>query len=207
MADGSYCQNKNKNTQVANSSFSWRRRQWQLTPVFLPGKSLGQRSLVGYSPWGCKESDTTEQLDFPPWEFLTPISLRALGPFLFLGDPGLVINLPRNWLSQNQNVDFIQSYVISYIQKHILSHIICQVLENSDEKELVPVLINSYSTNNTGESRIYMMTIYQTVLGKINVHLALSFLYGPVLTFKHGYWKNHSFDPMDLCQQNDVSAF
>ena len=32
--------------------------------VFLPGKSLGQRSLVGYSPWGCKEWDTTERLTF-----------------------------------------------------------------------------------------------------------------------------------------------
>ena len=30
------------------------RRKWQPTPVFLPGKSYGQRSLVGYSPWGCK---------------------------------------------------------------------------------------------------------------------------------------------------------
>ena len=30
-------------------------------PVFLPGESQGQRSLVGYSPRGCKESDTTEQ--------------------------------------------------------------------------------------------------------------------------------------------------
>ena len=29
-------------------------------PVFLPGKPHGQRSLAGYSPWGCKESDTTE---------------------------------------------------------------------------------------------------------------------------------------------------
>ena len=29
-------------------------RKWQLTPVFLPGEFLGQRSLVGYSPWGCK---------------------------------------------------------------------------------------------------------------------------------------------------------
>ena len=36
------------------------RRAWQLTPVFLPGESLGQRGLVGYSPWGCKESDMTE---------------------------------------------------------------------------------------------------------------------------------------------------
>ena len=35
-------------------------RAWQPTPVFLPGESYGQRSLVGYSPWGHKESDTTE---------------------------------------------------------------------------------------------------------------------------------------------------
>ena len=38
---------------------SWRRK-WQPTPVFLPGKSHGWRSLVGYSPWGRKELDTTE---------------------------------------------------------------------------------------------------------------------------------------------------
>ena len=30
------------------------RWKWQVTPVFLPGESHGQRSLVGYSPWGCK---------------------------------------------------------------------------------------------------------------------------------------------------------
>ena len=35
-------------------------KEWQPTPVFLPGKTPGQRSLVGYSPWGRKESDTTE---------------------------------------------------------------------------------------------------------------------------------------------------
>ena len=40
-----------------------RRRQWQPTPLFFPGKSHG-RSLVGCSPWGRKESDTTEQLHF-----------------------------------------------------------------------------------------------------------------------------------------------
>ena len=37
----------------------WRRAR-QSTAVFLPGESRGQRSLAGYSPWGCKESDTTE---------------------------------------------------------------------------------------------------------------------------------------------------
>ena len=36
------------------------KRKWQPALVFLPGKSHRQRSLVGYSPWGCKESDTTE---------------------------------------------------------------------------------------------------------------------------------------------------
>ena len=37
-------------------------RKWQPTPVCLPGESHGQRSLVGYSSWGCKESDMTERL-------------------------------------------------------------------------------------------------------------------------------------------------
>ena len=40
------------------------RRKWQPTPVFLPGESHGQRSLVVYSPRGSKESDTTERLHF-----------------------------------------------------------------------------------------------------------------------------------------------
>ena len=38
------------------------RRKWQLTPVFLPGKSHGWRRLADYSPWGHKELDMTEQL-------------------------------------------------------------------------------------------------------------------------------------------------
>ena len=40
------------------------RREWQATPVFLPGESHGQKSLVGYSPWGCKESDMTSTFTF-----------------------------------------------------------------------------------------------------------------------------------------------
>ena len=35
-------------------------RKWKLTPVSLPGESHGQRSLVGYNPWGHKESDMTD---------------------------------------------------------------------------------------------------------------------------------------------------
>ena len=42
----------------------YQRRQWQPTPVLLPGKSHGWRSLVGCSPWGHEESDMTERLHF-----------------------------------------------------------------------------------------------------------------------------------------------
>ena len=45
-------------------SSSSRRRQWHPTPVLLPGKSHGRRSLVGCSPWDREESDTTERLHF-----------------------------------------------------------------------------------------------------------------------------------------------
>ena len=38
------------------------RREWQPIPVFLPGEFHEERSVAGYSPWGCKESDTTERL-------------------------------------------------------------------------------------------------------------------------------------------------
>ena len=50
--------------QLWRSRPSCRRRQWHPTPVLLPGESHEQRSLVGCSPWGREESDTTERLDF-----------------------------------------------------------------------------------------------------------------------------------------------
>ena len=48
-----------KNMHGFQNCMVWSRK-WQPTPVCLPGKSPGQKSLVGYSPWGCKESDTTD---------------------------------------------------------------------------------------------------------------------------------------------------
>ena len=49
------------------------RREWLPTPAFLPGESHGQRSLAGYSSWGCKESDTTKHTHMKkilkhPWQ-------------------------------------------------------------------------------------------------------------------------------------------
>ena len=51
-------------TQLHSSHTLVWRRQWQPTPVLLPGKSHGRRSLVGCSPWGPEESDTTEWFHF-----------------------------------------------------------------------------------------------------------------------------------------------
>ena len=51
-------------TEINKTRKASQRKQWHPTPVLLPGKSHGRRSLVGCSPWGRKESDTTEQLHF-----------------------------------------------------------------------------------------------------------------------------------------------
>ena len=50
--------------EIIGNYIHFRRRQWNPTPALLPGKSHGWRSLVGCSPWGRKESDTTERLHF-----------------------------------------------------------------------------------------------------------------------------------------------
>ena len=54
------------------------RRKWQPTPVFLPGESHGQRSLVGCSPWGYKESDTIEWLHFTSLSKITCQNFNGL---------------------------------------------------------------------------------------------------------------------------------
>ena len=56
------------------------RKKWQPIPVFLPGESHGRRSLVGYSPRGRKESDTTERLH--SLHFTSFLSLEDLSVFL-----------------------------------------------------------------------------------------------------------------------------
>ena len=75
------------------------RRAWQSTPVFLPGKSHGQKSLAGYSPWDQKESDMIEHaysmhvpvyqagVRVPPgrtWRIESPTSVKAGNIWAFL---------------------------------------------------------------------------------------------------------------------------
>ena len=67
----SACQGRRYGLDPWVGKIPWRRK-WQFTPVFLTGKSHGQRSLVGYSPWCCKESDMTEWLST---HLLSPLQL------------------------------------------------------------------------------------------------------------------------------------
>ena len=70
-------------TRLRDSTFTFHfhslRRKWQPTPVFLPGESQGQGSLVGCCLWGCTESDTTEATQQHRYH---NIKLRSLGTFL-----------------------------------------------------------------------------------------------------------------------------
>ena len=83
------CRRQGFNPWVGKISY---RRAWQPTPVFLPGEFVRQRSLVGYSPWGRKELDTTEQLSLSymyllgmmcnHWEFLSMCSKKEGDSYL-----------------------------------------------------------------------------------------------------------------------------
>ena len=80
------------------------RRKWQPTPVFLPGESHGRRNLVGYSPRGHKESDTTEHLHF---HFL---SMQTLCSLLKRNTCYLS---PSGWLYRSVRNDCVSHSVIS----------------------------------------------------------------------------------------------
>ena len=68
-------------------------RKWQSTPVFLPGEFCVQRSLAGYHPWGCKESDKTERLNTHTVVTVLEYNKKNCGDFP--GDP-VVENPPCN---------------------------------------------------------------------------------------------------------------
>ena len=53
LSEESTCQSRRCGFEPWVREIPWRRK-WQYTPVFLPGKSQGQKSLAGYNPWGCK---------------------------------------------------------------------------------------------------------------------------------------------------------
>ena len=91
------------------------RREWQPTPVFLPGESQGQRSLVGCSPWGGKESDTTEQLT---------LSLSQDTVILWVRFHVLLSLCPRQ-VAQNLALNWSQKILVNWtkeLDQHLYFH-------------------------------------------------------------------------------------
>ena len=83
------------------------RRKWQSTPVFLPGESHGQKSLVSPSPLGRKELDTTEQLNWTELNWLI-YSIKSLFPILPIEITSIVSTSPsRFWLLWKYNLSLI----------------------------------------------------------------------------------------------------
>ena len=68
----SLCQCRRRRFSPWVGKIPWR-REWQPTPVFLPGKSHGQKSLAGYSPWGRKELDMTEHEASLPYNLVRQV--------------------------------------------------------------------------------------------------------------------------------------
>ena len=89
------------------------RRKWQPTPALLPGKLHGLRSLVGYSPWGHKESDTTEwlhSLTQPLIVFLMLQELRYEDEFRIVSDFSTLQFSQVGWLSS-----LLERYMINVL--------------------------------------------------------------------------------------------
>ena len=84
------------------------------TPVLLPGKSHGRRSLAGYSPWGCKESDTTERLHSESATYF--LGTARFSPKFQLYGPQDMSQLPNSALVTQQ-----QLYTLKKKKKPVLT--------------------------------------------------------------------------------------
>ena len=196
-------------------------KEMAIPPVLLPRKSHGQRSLVGYSPCGCKESDTTEQLHFTSFDTkVSPFSLSVLSdsatPWTAACQASLSITNSRSLLK----LIFIESVMPS-------NHLIpcCPLLLLPSVFPSIRVFSNelalhirwpkywsfSFSISHSKDSSGLISFRMDSLVGSpcsprdsqessptpqfnsINSS-ALSFLYSPTLTSIHDYWKIHSFD-------------
>ena len=97
------CQSRRGGFEPWAGKIPWR-RAWQPTPVLLPGEAHGQRSLAGFSPQGCNELDTTEQLGgLSLQERPTSLPSSCSAPFL-IPSPGTPPWLPSRFLLPPPNL-------------------------------------------------------------------------------------------------------
>ena len=118
----STCQCRRCNFDPRVRKIPWRRK-WQPSPVFLPGKSHGRQSLVGYCQWGLNELDTTERLHF---HFKYPRSSEYLLNFLLktktFGYWGFKGTMKRNSTIQIKSDQISHSVVSNSLRPHESQH-------------------------------------------------------------------------------------
>ena len=94
-------------TSLSLFTFMHWRRKWQPTPVFLPGESQGQGSLVGCRLWGCTESDTTEATQQQQQQYLASVTSSQILIIILLSIIIITLRMPtgynRNGTEQEHN--------------------------------------------------------------------------------------------------------
>ena len=93
----SACNAGDPSSILGSGRFSWR-REWQPTPVFLPGEFPGQRILLGYAPWGPKQLETTERLTLSLFHFLI---IRHSCKYIWCSTWRRLLRVP--WIARRSN--------------------------------------------------------------------------------------------------------
>ena len=97
------------------------RREWLPIPVFLPGKSHGWRSLTGYSPWGCKESDMTKQLSMHTHRPMPPHSSTLVWKIPWTEEPGRLQSMGSQRVGHLLS-DFTFTFHFHALEKEMATH-------------------------------------------------------------------------------------
>ena len=124
------------------------RRAWQPTPVFLPGESHGQRSLAGYSPWGQKQSNTTEWLRHTYSIGVgngNPLQCSCLENPMDRGAwQATVHGITKSWIRLNKMIPFLNYSWLSVIFYHLTNSNlllkICLYCENTDPQNILTIV-------------------------------------------------------------------
>ena len=158
----------------------WRRR-WQPTPVFLPGESQGQQSLVGCGLWGRTESDTTEATQQQQQQGF-PSGASVKNPPANAGDVRDVGSIHGSKRSPGGGHG---------------NPLQCSCLENPRDRGAWWAAVYGVAQSRTQLKRRSSSSSRRLML----------LLHSPTLTSIHDHWKNHSLDKTDICWQSNVSAF
>ena len=196
--------------------------------VFLPGKSHGQRSLAGYSPWNHKSQTwlTTQQQQFVCMLLLLLFrhqSCPTLYDSMDCSMPGFPVPLHLLQFMTIESVMPSNDLILCYCLL-LMPSIFPSIRVFSNELSLW-IRWPKYWSFSISPSSEYsglisfkidyfdLFAVQRTLRNLLQHHSskahssALCIFYDPTLRFVHDYWKDHSLDYMDLFQQSDVFAF